>query len=67
MKKTIAILPLAALVLTVAACSSETTNVDNNTNIVTDLNSFDENVAADNLIDEAGNAGELNEIAVNNG
>jgi hypothetical protein len=66
--KTITILPLAALALGLAACSQESTNVESTTNVVTnDINAFDESVGNDTLVDEAGNAGDLGEAAVNNG
>ncbi|WP_294392183.1 hypothetical protein [uncultured Sphingomonas sp.] len=70
MTKTLVFLPLAAVALSLSACSSETTNVNatvtNET--ATDLNSFDDSaLPLDNGLDNAANASDLGAEVVNNG
>jgi hypothetical protein len=68
--KTIAILPFAlGAVLSVAACSSKSTNVTTTNEVATDLNSSDLelNAADDGALNEASNASELGVETVNNG
>jgi hypothetical protein len=69
--KTIALFPLAlATLLTLGACSSESTNVSTTNDTVTDLNGFDDNLTApldDTAIDNAANASDLGNETVTNG